>query len=108
MGAVLHVVFVTAPADHAERLARGLVEAGLAACVQRSTVVRSTYVWDGVVHEDDEVQLVIKTATAAAARDWIVAHHPYEVPQVVAVAVDEAASVTAYVSWVRASCKEPS
>lgn len=102
----MHVLWVTVPSEHAERLARGLVEARLAACVQRGAPVRSTYRWDGAVCEDDEVPLVVKTATATAARDWIVANHPYSLPQVVAVAVDEAASHPGYVEWVRATAKE--
>ena len=42
------LVLCTAPDDAvASRLARGLVEARLAACVNRFASMRSTYVWEG-------------------------------------------------------------
>lgn len=56
------VVLSTAPdAEMALRLARGLVEPGLAACVNVVPGVRSIYRWEGKVQDDAELLLVVKT-----------------------------------------------
>ncbi len=57
------VVFsACASADEAARIARGLVEKRLAACVNVLPGVRSIYRWQGVVEDEAEVLLVIKSA----------------------------------------------
>ena len=93
------VVLCTAPPEAAADLARGLVEAGLAACVNRLPGVTSVYRWEGAVQEDAEVLLVCKTTAAAlpALEDHLRARHPYDVPEVVAL---EAAHVEPrYLAW---------
>ena len=84
----LIVVFCTVPDDEtAERIARGLVEANLAACVKAIPGVRSFYSWEGALEADSEVQLLIKTRRAHfdALEAWIHEEHPYDVPEIVAV-----------------------
>lgn len=95
------------PAD-AARIARVVVEEGLAACVNLWPV-QSTYRWDGGLVEDAETTLCLKTAAdrADALRSRLVALHPYEVPEVLVLDVDAAASHPAYVAWVRASTRPP-
>jgi periplasmic divalent cation tolerance protein len=86
------VVLSTCPnAEVAGELARALLEAGHAACVNVVPGVRSMYVWKGAVQADDEVLLVIKTTAARfpALRDTLVAQHPYELPEVVAVGIED-------------------
>jgi len=86
----LTMILTTTETDaEARALAAGLLEARLAACVQ-CEAIRSLYVWDGAVQDDGEVRLLIKTPTARrdAALDWLRANHPYDVPQLVAVAAD--------------------
>jgi periplasmic divalent cation tolerance protein len=95
------VVLCTAPADgdHAQRLARGLVEARLAACVNVIANLRSFYRWDGAIQDDAEVQLVIKSRAGRfdAIAAYLQEHHPYDVPEVLALpVVDGAAS---YLTW---------
>jgi periplasmic divalent cation tolerance protein len=74
-------VYITAPPDAAEDLARTLVEEQLAACVNR-VACDSVYRWDGEVHDDEEVVLLAKTTDEAypALRDRIAEIHPYDVP----------------------------
>jgi periplasmic divalent cation tolerance protein len=98
----MRVVLCNCPPDHAERIARILVDEGRAACVSM-TPVRSCYRWDGKLCVEDEVTLVIKVAATAAPalRDRLRALHPYELPEIVALPVDEAASHAPYVEWVR-------
>jgi periplasmic divalent cation tolerance protein len=96
----LIIVLCTAPdAATAERLARGLVEAKLAACVNAIAGLKSFYRWKGQIEADDEVQLLIKTRSERfdAVTAWIADNHPYDVPEVIALSaerVDEA-----YLRW---------
>lgn len=73
--------YVTTPPEAADRLARGLVENRLAACVNR-VACDSTYRWEGEVHDDEEVILFAKTTADRYAdlEAWIVEHHPHDVP----------------------------
>ncbi|MFT4512021.1 MAG: periplasmic divalent cation tolerance protein [Planctomycetota bacterium] len=94
------VVLVTVPVDHSESLARAVVEEGLCACVNVVPAVRSFFRWQGKVESADEHLLAIKTTTAAfeLLQDRVVALHPYDVPEVIALPV--AAGLPAYLSWV--------
>jgi periplasmic divalent cation tolerance protein len=89
--------------ERATSMARVLVEEGLAACVNIVPGVRSIYQWDGKVQEDDEVLCLIKTRPAVfeRARDRILALHPYDVPEILAFAVDDGSA--AYLEWLRKS-----
>jgi periplasmic divalent cation tolerance protein len=96
------LVLVTAPDEAvAGRLARGLVEAGLAACVNRVPGVRSTYVWKGEVEEAGEVLLLVKTDREAleGLAAYLAEHHPYETPECVTLAPAEVER--AYLAWWR-------
>ena len=88
------LVLSTCPdADTADRLARALLEAGLAACINVVPGLRSLYVWKGELQADAEVLLLIKTTAAKfpALREALVARHPYQLPEVIAVAIEEPA-----------------
>jgi periplasmic divalent cation tolerance protein len=95
------IVFCTCPDEAvADRIALSLIQERLAACVNRLPGVTSTYRWQGAVRRDTEVQLLIKTSRARfdALRDRILALHPYELPEVVA--VDIALGSQAYLAWI--------
>ena len=97
------VVLCTAPdADVAAKLARGLVEAKLAACVNLIGGLRSFYVWKGELCDEAEVQLVIKTRVERldALGAWLDANHPYDVPEVLHLQV--AGGSQKYLSWLEA------
>ena len=49
--------------DSGERLARGIVDARLAACVQIVGPIRSLYWWQGSIDDTREWQLIIKTTS---------------------------------------------
>lgn len=94
------IVFCSCPDEPtAATLATTLVVERLAACVNRLSGVRSTYVWQGQVQQDAEVLLIIKTTAArlATLSDRIEALHPYEVPEVVA--VDITGGAERYLGW---------
>jgi periplasmic divalent cation tolerance protein len=77
------LVLVTAPPDEAGALAQTLVEERLAACVNRLDC-RSTYRWDGAVHDDDEELLLAKTTAGRYddLRARVEALHPYDLPAI--------------------------
>lgn len=76
-----------------------LVEERLAACVNRLPGVLSTYRWQGEIHDDSEVLLVIKTTRERfdVLRDRLVELHPYKVPELVALEIAE--GMPAYLDW---------
>jgi periplasmic divalent cation tolerance protein len=97
------VVLVACPdAETALSISRALVEEGLAACVSATADVRSIYRWRGAIEEADERLLVVKARAdrleALAAR--VVALHPYEVPELLALPV--ARGLGPYLAWLRA------
>jgi periplasmic divalent cation tolerance protein len=95
------VVLVTAPgAAEAATLARALVEERLAACGNVIPGLRSIYRWEGKVQEDAEALLVLKTTRARfeALRERILALHPYQVPEVLALPVE--AGSAPYLAWI--------
>ncbi len=96
----LVVVLCTVPdAETARHLARLLVEARLAACVNIVPSLTSIYRWKGTIEEDGELLLIVKTRDALfePLRERLVDAHPYEVPEVVALPVD--AVHDAYGRW---------
>lgn len=97
------LVLCTAPdADVGATLGRGLVEAKLAACVNVVPGLRSIYAWEGAVQDDSEVQLLIKTRRARfeALRDWLREHHPYDVPEILALPI--VGGNEDYLAWIEA------
>ena len=90
-------------ADQAQSLGRALVDEQLAACVSIVPGVRSIYRFEGRVQEEDEVLCLVKTRPDLfeRLRDRILALHPYDVPEILAFAVEEGSP--AYLDWLRRS-----
>lgn len=86
-------------------IAAALVKEGLAACVNRIGAVRSTYVWDGRLHDEEEILLIMKTTTArlAALEARLKDLHPYELPELVALPVT--GGNERYLDWVRSGVR---
>jgi periplasmic divalent cation tolerance protein len=93
--------------EAARRIARDLVEARLAACVQIGAPVESLYHWQGRVETASEIPLAVKTrkdafdAVSAAIRE----RHPYELPEIVAVDLTDV--LPAYLAWIDAETRRP-
>jgi periplasmic divalent cation tolerance protein len=85
----------------AQEIAEALVGEQLAACVNRVPGISSTYRWQGTVTTDREELLLIKTTAGRfdALKTRLLALHPYELPEVIAVPVEF--GHTAYLDWVR-------
>ena len=95
------IVLCTCPDEaSAARIADTLVGERLAACVNRIGGVQSTYRWKGEIQHDAESLLVIKTVRERfnALRERILALHPYELPEIIA--VDIASGHTPYLDWI--------
>ena len=95
------VCFCTCPnPEIAQRIADALVEDRLAACVNVVPGVRSIYRWKGAIECGDEVLLLVKTVAAQlrAVSARIVALHPHELPEVIA--VEASGGLSAYLDWV--------
>lgn len=97
-----HIIVITTLPDRdtAVSIADGLVRARLAACVNVGAPVTSVYEWQGTVQQESEVMLTIKTQEQrfTAVRDAIVARHPYELPEVIAVPIT--AGLSGYLAWI--------
>ena len=101
MSAIL--VLCTCPDEAAaDRIATALVDTRLAACVNRIPGITSTYRWQGNIQHEKECLLLIKTSSERfdALRERIVALHPYELPEVIA--VDIALGHAPYLAWIAA------
>ena len=100
-----HVVLTTLPSrEAAETIARALIEARLAACVQLVDGLRSIYRWQGRVEESAEVQLIAKTtpASSTALIDRLRALHPYDVPEILTL---DATASASYGGWLHAETR---
>ena len=84
----------------AETLARELLAARLAACIHVGAPVRSLYHWRGQIETADETPLAIKTRDELypKVQAAILASHPYELPEIVAVPISDA--LPGYLDWI--------
>lgn len=89
----------------AQLLARRLVEGRLAACVNIGASVESIYHWHGEIETANEVPVAIKTRRVLYSEVEAVIRqiHPYEVPEIVAIALCDA--LPPYVDWIRAETR---
>lgn len=87
-------------ADNAQKLATLLVEQRLAACVNILAPCRSVYRWQGKIEDTIEIPVLIKTQAEryAELEAAIIAHHPYELPEIVAVSIER--GLPDYLAWV--------
>ncbi len=96
------VVLVTINSEAAaQSVAQVLVQEKLAACVNFFPV-QSVYIWQGQLQQDPEWQLIIKTATQnfAALANRLTEIHPYDVPEILALPVQQGAQP--YLNWLSA------
>ncbi len=98
----IQVITTTALREEAERIARELVEARLAACAQILGPITSTYRWQGKIETSEEWQCWIKTRGELfeQVEQAIRRIHPYEVPEILAVPV--VAGSASYLAWLEA------
>ena len=103
------VIFSSCPsAEEAEKVARGLVEKRLAACVTVVPGARSIYRWKGAIEETSEYVLLIKSRRGlfAQLKEELSAMHSYEVPEILALQVVEGSP--SYIDWIDKELKDSS
>jgi periplasmic divalent cation tolerance protein len=91
----------------ADALARSLVDARLAACVNILPRIRSVYRWNGAVESAEEWLLIIKTARGlfAAVQSTVGKLHSYEIPELLAIPLVDGAPN--YLAWMESCLKGP-
>ena len=95
------VVLVTAPTpEKAAEIARTLVLEKLAACGNVVPGIRSIYQWEGRICDDAEALLILKVPAKRVQElsDRVVALHPYDLPEVVALRIE--GGNEKYIDWI--------
>ena len=96
------VVLVTcASTKEARKIATGVVEKGLAACVNIATApVESVYRWKGKIETAREFLLIVKTTASRLAQleKEVKRLHSYDVPEIVV--LELAAGSKEYLQWI--------
>jgi len=102
--ATFRLVLVTAPdLKTARALARAALTAKLVACANLVPKVESHYWWQGKLEASAEVLIVFKTTRArlAALEQLVVAQHPYDTPEFIALPLAEGNAK--YLAWLAGS-----
>jgi len=95
------VIFVTAADEtEAEKIAMGLVEPRLAACVSIVPKIKSIYIWEDKLQKEDEILLIIKTTEKLfdKVKDTILELHSYTVPEIIALPITK--GLGEYLDWI--------
>lgn len=95
------IVYCTCPdKDTAKKLAHLLVSQQLAACVNILPGITSVYTWQGQIESTQEHLLLIKSRNThyPALETCLFKHHPYEVPEIIAVPIER--GLPEYLEWV--------
>ncbi|MDE3199047.1 MAG: divalent-cation tolerance protein CutA [Acidobacteriota bacterium] len=103
------IVIVTScsSAEEAETLAKRLLEAHLAACVNVLSQNRSYYRWKGKIEQSEEWILLVKTSRSlfGEVRALLESAHSYELPEVLALAIVDGSPN--YLAWLDAELAHP-
>ena len=101
-GAAIIVLTTMPDREAAEALARTLLAGRLAACVNVGASVESMYHWRGQIETADDIPLAIKSRAELypKVQAAILASHPYELPEIVAVPISDA--LPGYLDWIAA------
>jgi len=102
----LQVVTTTENKEDAEKIAKVLVEKRLAACAQLVGPIVSTYWWKGAIENAEEWLCYMKTHKSLydELEKALKAIHPYETPEIVAVAI--VCGSSDYLEWLNTEVKK--
>ncbi|HDN9019397.1 TPA: divalent-cation tolerance protein CutA [Aeromonas salmonicida] len=81
------LVLCTCPDEaRADLISEQLLNQRLAACINQLPGLTSVYRWQGQIERAREIQLIIKSRASLfeLLRQCILSHHPYEVPEILA------------------------
>jgi len=99
MKSYIQISTMTKTKKQAQKIAKYLVKQKLAACVQISSPIESTYRWKGKVETAGEYLCLIKTRTALFKKveAAIKKLHPYETPEIIATPIVKGSKE--YLNW---------
>jgi periplasmic divalent cation tolerance protein len=100
MNSYIQVTTTTESKEQAQTIAQHLVETKLAACVQISGPITSTYSWKGKLETAEEWLCVIKTRENLYQKleKAIISLHSYETPEIIAVPIVKGSKE--YLNWI--------
>ncbi|HEU4754323.1 MAG TPA: divalent-cation tolerance protein CutA [Armatimonadota bacterium] len=106
MEAILVIITVGSEAE-AERVSSAILDARLAACVNRVSGVHSAYWWRGTRERAEELLLLAKTRRGLWPRllETVRAHHSYEVFEATALPIIE--GNPDYLRWIEETTEDP-
>ena len=98
---VLVILVTTINQKEAGRIGKEMVNAKFAACANIIPGIQSVYRWNGKIVKAQEALLILKSTQSRyrALEKAIKAMHSYEVPEIIALPVNE--GLDQYVGWVR-------
>jgi len=101
----VQVITTTARRDEAEQIARAVIDARLAACVQIVGPVASIYRWQGAVETAEEWQCLMKSKRAVLPRlvEAVRQAHPYQLHEILVFPVLWGSAD--YLAWIDAEVK---
>lgn len=107
METYIQVTTATEKREDAERIARALVEARLAGCVQILGPMTSVYRWKGKIETAGEWLCLVKSREDlyGAVEGAIRSLHPYETPEIIALPIT--AGSRDYLDWLAGSLASP-
>jgi periplasmic divalent cation tolerance protein len=100
------VILVTVSTeDEGRKIARHLVEARLAACVNITPPIESFYRWEGEIADDKEYQLFIKSTRELfpEIQEAVSKLHSYQMPEIICLPIIDGSQD--YLGWVGDSVK---
>ena len=91
--------------EEAEKIAKVLVDAKIAACVNIIPQVTSIYRWQGKIESASELLLIVKTVAehTESVRRKILEVHSYDVPE--CIVLDVAGGSEPYLAWITESTR---
>jgi len=103
----VQIQFAIDDPEKADAIVGSLLARRLVACGQRTGPVTSRYWWNGSLEQSDEWLVLLKTRTSLASSviDAVVAEHPYDTPEVIALAVSDGAP--GYLEWIDVTTAHP-
>jgi periplasmic divalent cation tolerance protein len=105
MTGYIQIQTTTGTKEEAEKIGRGLIEQGLAACFQVVGPITSIFKWQGKIDESQEYLCLIKTRKDLfdEVKTNIETNHSYEIPEVIATEIIDGSDK--YLNWMSGSIK---
>ena len=102
----MKILICNVPTQDADTIANELVGMNLVACVNIIPSIKNIYRWKDAIETDEESILLIKTSDKCAplTMDAIYSIHPYEIPEIIALPIEDQNVFTPHLNWVNENC----